>query len=338
MDARIRGTVEEPRALSWSRTVARELVHRVSVAEVLLTDVLRLDETRFTAAACWSRSHPTFPVDGRAVHHPLMVVETLRQLGIFIPLRYFGLPVDTRMLITDVFFTTEPDAQPQACPAATEVTCRVRVTGLRTGADGATGGLRLHTEFLADGAVFARAGGGARFLSPERYAALRGPFAGTRQPPASDGLLRPDPARLGVPHARDVVVGLAGEHGRALSGEHRRVLPDGAGGRHPRLRPPAREVLVDAADPWHPFFFDHDTDHVPGMVLLEAARQAAALASDGALSQPTGARLTARRFTEFAPPARVVCVPHHRTCVFRFVQDGQQRAFGVLHYPSLVRA
>ncbi|MFF9521030.1 ScbA/BarX family gamma-butyrolactone biosynthesis protein [Streptomyces achromogenes] len=323
MDARIRGTGAEPRGLSWSRTVPRELVHRASVAEVLLTDVLRVDATRFLAAACWSRSHPTFPVDGHAVHHPLMVVETLRQLGIFIPLRYLGVPVDTRMLITDVFFTTAPGAQPRASHGATQVTCRVRVTGLRAGSDGATAGLRLHAEFQAGGAVFATAGGGARFLSPERYAALRGPLAGTCQPPASAGLLRPDPARLGVSHARDVVIGRAG--------------PGGNGGRR-RDRWDPREVLVDAADPWHPFFFDHATDHVPGMVLLEAARQAAALASDGALSRPTGVRLTALRFTEFAPPARIVCVPHHRTCVFRFEQDSACPAFGVLHYPSPLRA
>ncbi|WP_381561720.1 ScbA/BarX family gamma-butyrolactone biosynthesis protein [Streptomyces eurythermus] len=329
MDARIRGTAEEPRDLSWSRTVPRELVHRASVAEVLLTDVLRVDATRFLAAACWSRSHPTFPVDGHAVHHPLMVVETLRQLGIFIPLRYLGVPADTRMLITDVFFTTAPGAQPQASHGATQVTCRVRVTGLRTGSDGNTAGLRLHAEFLAGGAVFARAGGGARFLSPERYAALRGPLAGTCQPPASAGLFRPDPARLGVPHARDVVIGCADNPGRAG--------PEGDGRRR-RVRSDPKEVLVDAADPWHPFFFDHATDHVPGMVLLEAARQAAVLASDGALSRPTGVRLTALRFTEFSPPARIVCVPHHRTCVFRFEQDSECPAFGVLHYHSPLRA
>jgi hypothetical protein len=79
-------------------------------------------------------------------------------------------------------------------------------------------------------------------------------------------------------------------------------------------------------------------------VLLEAARQAAALASGGALSRPTGARLTALRFTEFAPPARIVCVPHRRTCAFRFEQDGQggrggqHPALGVLHYHSPLRA
>ncbi|WP_030738387.1 ScbA/BarX family gamma-butyrolactone biosynthesis protein [Streptomyces sp. NRRL S-31] len=330
MVARNGGTAGQPRALSWSRTVPRELVHRVSVAEVLLTDVLRIDEVTFAAAACWPRSHPTFPVDRPASHHPLMVAETLRQLGIFIPLRYFGVPVDARLLITDLFFAIEPEAQPSVGHGATDVTCRVRVTGLRTDADGAATALRLRAQFLADGVVFAEAGGGARFLSSGRYAALRGPSAGPGKRPA--GLLRPDPAALGVSHTRDVVVGFADGDGHAPSsgtGHPRR----GSGG--PRRQ--HRGMVLDSADLRHPFFFDHPTDHVPGMVLLEAARQAAALASGGTLLWPTGARLTALRFTEFTPAARIVCVPHHRTCVFHFDQLGERRAFGVLRYHSLHR-
>ncbi|MDO0929046.1 ScbA/BarX family gamma-butyrolactone biosynthesis protein [Streptomyces sp. TG1A-8] len=335
MSARIRGAAGAPRALSWSRTVPRELVHRVSVAEVLLTDVLRIDEVHFLAAACWPRSHPTFPADGTAMHHPLMVAETLRQLGIFIPLRYFGVSADARLLITDLFLAAEPGAQPRVRHGATEVTCRVRITRLRTDQAGAAVGLRLHVEFSAGGVAFARAGGGARFLSPGRYAALRGPLAGARRPGAPGGLFRPDPVTLGVNHPRDVVIGLAGTQERAG--------PDGRDGGHGRDGRGAqdgcerRDVVVDVADPRHPFFFDHATDHVPGMVLLEAARQAAALASGGVLLRMTGARLTALRFTEFTPAARVICVPHHRTCVFRFDQDGERRAFGVLRYHSLSR-
>lgn len=320
MNARIRSAPGKLRALSWSRTVPRELVHRISVAEVLLTDVLRMDEVNFAAAACWPRSHPTFPVDGPAVHHPLMVVETLRQLGIFIPLRYFGVPVDARLLITDLFFTTGPAAQPRVHHGATEVTCRVRLTRLHTGPDGIATGLRLHVDFLAGGAVFARAGGGARFFPADRYAALRGPLADVQPPRASTGRRRPEPSALGVALPRDVVVGIGERRGRGA----------GAGGDR-------WEVVVDAADPQHPFFFDHATDHVPGMVLLEAARQAAALASGGALLQVTGARLTALRFTEFTPAARVVCAPRHRTCAFRFDQNGKCCAFGVLHYRSPLR-
>ncbi|MCS0603389.1 A-factor biosynthesis protein [Streptomyces sp. LP11] len=319
MDARHGGATGEPRDLSWSRTVPRELVHRVSVAEVLLTDVLRVDEEHFAAAACWPRSHPTFPVDGPALHHPLLVVETLRQLGIFIPLRHFGVPADARLLITDLLFTSEPADQPRVGHGATEVTCRVRVTGVRTDGEGTVTALRLDVRFLAGGVPFARAGGGARFLSPERYAAVRRPLAPPRH--RRTHVQRPDPAMLGLAHARDLVVGLIGGPGQA-------------GPEDPHRPAPPRSLVVDAADPLHPFFFDHPSDHVPGVVLLEAARQAAALASGGTLLRPTGGRLAAPHFTEFSPAARIVCVPHHRTCVFRIEQLGQRCAFGVLHYAS----
>ncbi|MEU9335515.1 ScbA/BarX family gamma-butyrolactone biosynthesis protein [Streptomyces sp. NPDC048290] len=316
--------------MSWSRTVPREMVHRTSVAEVLLTDVRRMDETRFEAAACWPRSHPTFPLDGPAVHHPLLIAETLRQLGIYIPLRYFGVAPDARLLITDLSFTVDPMAQPRTERGATQIDCRVRADGLRTERDGTAAGLRLGVEFRADGVVFARAGGGARFLSARRYAALRGPLAHAGQPAPAAGLLRPDPALLGVAHPRDVVIGLleAPEDSAPSTAGPVKSAPSGP------VPSSARQVVTHAADPWHPFFFDHATDHVPGMVLLEAARQAAALASGGELVRLTGARLTALRFTEFAPPARVVAVPHHRTCVFRFEQGGEQRAVGALRFGS----
>ncbi|MGS2590978.1 ScbA/BarX family gamma-butyrolactone biosynthesis protein [Streptomyces hebeiensis] len=313
MKISVGGPVEGIRPLSWSRTVARELVHRTSVAEVLLTDVRRLADGRYVAAACWPRSHPTFPRDGDGRHSPLMVVETLRQLGIYIPLRYLAVSADAHALITDLRYAIDPMTEPRAESGATGVTCLVRASEVRRASDGTVFGLRLHVSCLAGGVLFARAGGGARFLDPVRYEAVReGRAHGAAPLPArSDGGVRPDPRRVGAAGPRDLVIRTDG--GRA--------------GGHP--------VLVEPVDPHHPFFFDHPTDHVPGMVLLEAARQAAAFESGGVLLRPTAGRLTAARFVEYRPPARVLCVPRDTACVFRFLQDGQQKAFGVLRYENL---
>ncbi|WP_344281701.1 ScbA/BarX family gamma-butyrolactone biosynthesis protein [Streptomyces hebeiensis] len=313
MKISVGGPVEGTRPLSWSRTVARELVHRTSVAEVLLTDVRRLADGRYVAAACWPRSHPTFPRDGDGRHSPLMVVETLRQLGIYIPLRYFAVSADAHALITDLRYAIDPMTEPRAESGATGVTCLVRASEVRRASDGTVFGLRLHVSCLAGGVLFARAGGGARFLDPVRYEAVReGRAHGAAPLPArSDGRARPDPRRVGAAGPRDLVIRTDG--GRA-------------GG---------RPVLVEPVDPHHPFFFDHPTDHVPGMVLLEAARQAAAFESGGVLLRPTAGRLTAARFVEYRPPARVLCVPRDTACAFRFLQDGQQKAFGVLRYENL---
>jgi hypothetical protein len=325
--------------LSWSRTVPREMVHRASVAEVLLTDVREMGGGRFRAAACWPRSHPTFPRGGTDLHSPLILVETLRQLGIYVPLRYFGVSPTSFLLISDLFFDIDTSAEPRAPFGATQIMCPLRVSEVRTGPDGAVTGLRLDMEFRADGRAFARAGGGARFLDAGRYTSLRAEqvLAGTHAAPAAsahDDAHRPDHRMLGVATALDVVVGhrVPGRDGPSADG----YGADGpsvdgygvdghAGGAGPAL-------LVSPADPRHPFFFDHATDHIPGMVLLEAARQAAALRSGGTLLRPTAGRLKAARFTEFDPPARIQCVPHATTCVFRILQGGEQKAFGVLRY------
>ncbi|MFJ1648280.1 ScbA/BarX family gamma-butyrolactone biosynthesis protein [Streptomyces sp. NPDC088258] len=299
------------RPLSWSRTVPREWVHRDSVAEVLLTDVRRARGGGFEAAASWPRSHPTFPRDGADLHSPLMIVETLRQLGICLPLRYFGVAPSARLVITDLYFEIDPRSEPLARSGATRVGCHVLVDGVHRGPDGEVTGLRLQVSYRSGGAVFARAGGGSRFLSAERYDAVR---TGGARPPApaweAPGApaptvrpVRPAAHRLGVNGAHDVMIAADGP-----------------------------TLMVEPADPRHPYFFDHATDHLPGMIVLEAARQAAALASGGRLMRPTAGRLKTARFIEYAPPARVLCVPHHTTCVFRFLQGGEQKAFGVLRY------
>ncbi|MFC4032439.1 ScbA/BarX family gamma-butyrolactone biosynthesis protein [Streptomyces polygonati] len=289
--------------LSWSRTVPREMVHRRSVAEVLLTDVRRDRAGGFEAAASWPRSHPTFPHDGSDLHSPLILVETLRQLGIYVPLRYFDIPEKSRLLITDLRFALMADKEPRIGCGCSEITCRVTVSDIRRSADdGRVSGLRLHVTYLTGGVPFAHAGGGARFLTAARYADVRADrLTGSRPPPTTEG--RPDPLTLGVADWRDVVI----------------TRKAGA-------------LEVEPADPMHPFFFDHVTDHVPGMVLLEAARQAAAEASGGVLLRPTSGHLFAARFTEFAPPARVECVPHHLTCVFRIRQGAHCATYGVLGY------
>ncbi|MFD5749523.1 ScbA/BarX family gamma-butyrolactone biosynthesis protein [Streptomyces sp. NPDC127033] len=291
------------RPLSWSRTVARELVHRASVAEVLLTDVRRARGGGFEAAASWPRSHPTFPRGGGELHSPLMIVETLRQLGIYIPLRYFAVRPSANLVITDLFYEIDPAAEPRLVSGATCVRCRVGVSGLRHDAEGAVSGVRLEVDYLAGGVVFARAGGGARFFRPEQYDAVREGRTAVTAPAGAADRTRPDPAGVGVSGAHDVVIGT-----------------DGA------------TLLVEPADMRHPYFFDHATDHLPGMIVLEAARQAAAFVSHGRLLRPTAGRLKTARFIEYDPPARVLCVPHHATCVFRFFQDGLQKAFGVLRY------
>ncbi|MFJ2192107.1 ScbA/BarX family gamma-butyrolactone biosynthesis protein [Kitasatospora sp. NPDC087861] len=291
------------RPLSWSRTVPRELVHRAAVAEVLLTDVRARGGGRFEAAAQWPRSHPTFPRGRGERHDPLIAVETARQLGIYLPLCHYGVPRDTHLLITDVSCRVDPAAEPRGDGPAT-VLCRAEVHGLRTSAENhRPTGMRLRVDCYARGALFARIEGGTRFVDRLAYPTLRG--AGTARTPGDAGPPPdpPSPEEVGVALPSDVVVARADD-----------------------------TVLVCPGDPGHPFFFDHPSDHLPGMVLLEAARQAAVLRSAGRLSRPVAYRMRALRFTEFAPLAVVEITEYEHLCVFHIRQGGHITAAGVLGY------
>ncbi|MDI5968983.1 ScbA/BarX family gamma-butyrolactone biosynthesis protein [Streptomyces sp. SL13] len=311
-----------------SRTVDRELVHRVSVAEVLLTDVRPCGADRFEAAACWPRSHPTFPRGRDDRHSPLVLVETLRQLGIYVPLTHYGVAPGARFLITDLGFAVDPAAEPRAGFGASEITCRVAVDEVRRGGSGAVRGLRMRVRFLAGEVMFGRAWGGSRFLGEREYATLRKAGAAARgaASSAAPGGSAADGGTL--PGARTGV--LSGARGGGVRPAHA-ALDVGSPG-DVVLGLEGGALVLDPADPWHPFLFDHGSDHVPGMALIEAARQAAAVRSGGALLRPVSGELRALRFTEHAPFARVECAVYAGTGVFRFRQGGSHTAVGVLRY------
>ncbi|MFF3420051.1 AfsA-related hotdog domain-containing protein [Streptomyces sp. NPDC002698] len=66
---------------------------------------------------------------------------------------------------------------------------------------------------------------------------------------------------------------------------------------------PRRWLLTPNLD--HPVLFDHTGDHIPGMVLLEAARQAAHATANTPAFTPTHTTTTFTRYTEFDHPCTI---------------------------------
>lgn len=62
-------------------------------------------------------------------------------------------------------------------------------------------------------------------------------------------------------------------------------------------------------DPRHPILFDHDGDHFPGMVLFEAARQAAAALCYPASLTPASILTDFHRYAEFDTPVWIEATP-----------------------------
>ena len=318
-------------ALNRSALVAREFVHRLAPSQVLLTDVCATGRDEYRAAAQWPRAHPTFDRAGNGRHDPLMVAETLRQLGIYLPLRFYGVAADSRLLIEELRFTLNPDTEPHARYAGTEITCVVHVDRETPGAGhdpaphahphgGASGhdahstrgthghgvsqgagrlrNLGLRITLSAEGREFAKADGVARILSSAAYRAVRSRAQGDAPSvPEDTRLTAVDPDRVGATWPQDVLVAV-----------------DARGG-----------VRIAPTDPYHPFFYDHPSDHITGMILIGAVQQTAALQANEPRLRLRSCTLRALRFTEPGPPATVEIGPAGR---FEIRQRGTVTATG----------
>ncbi|WP_406011201.1 hypothetical protein OG440_37485 [Streptomyces sp. NBC_00637] len=258
----------------------KEFVHRASVAEVLLTDWARVEESRFTVAAQWPRGHSFFSaVDG--CHDPLIAAETIRQTGILLAHAEFGVPLGHHLLVEDLDVQVRPrHVRVGLVPASLEID--VRCSQVRRRRGGALTGCRIAVEIYREGHLAATGGGSFTCIAPAVYQRLRAarltenaqsrtPTLSTAQPPQSVG--RTSPA--------DVV-----------------LSPTGLPGRW--------QLRVDTR---HPVLFDHPVDHVPGMVLLEAARQATA-ATLGRACLPLSITSQFLRYTELDTPCTIEA---HRT-------------------------
>ncbi|MES5825455.1 ScbA/BarX family gamma-butyrolactone biosynthesis protein [Streptomyces sp. RG80] len=235
----------EARALlyrSLTTTVPKELVHRASVAEVMLTDWERVHDEHFSVAAQWPRGHSFFAnVDG--CHDPLIAAETIRQAGTLLAHAEFGVPLGHHFLMWDLSVSVQPtNLHVGTTPASVDVemTCQdVKRRGDRLA------GCRYNAVIRRNGQVAVTGSANFTCASPKVYERLRGEHGDAMHQPLP--LTAPTaPQNVGRVSPMDVVLSPIGEPDRWL-------------------------LRVDTR---HPILFDHPVDHVPGMVLLEAARQA----------------------------------------------------------------
>ena len=174
--------------------------------------------------------------------------ETVRQAGLLVGHAGFGVPRDHHFVMEDLGYALG-DAGLRGLavttgPASLMLTVGCQDVRMR---HGRLASLRVHAEITRDGLRIGHGSGQLRVVTPASYERLRGPGRGVVTPP-----LPPEPAApelVGRAQAADVVLS-------------------------PTLRP---DTWLLRADAGHPVLFDHELDHVPGMLVLEAARQALAL-------------------------------------------------------------
>lgn len=261
-----------PTAPAPAATVPKELVHRHNPAEVLLSGWERRSEDSFGLTARWPAHHPFF-ADVNGCHDPMLAAETIRQAGSLLLHAEYEVPFGHHFVMRNLSLSTwEGALAVQTLPGVIEldVTCHdVKRRGKAV--------LSMYYEAVLrrDGQAVGHGGASVSCVTPAAYRRLRAPQldgAGP-QPPMTAPVA---PHDVGRRSPADVVLSPTGERGRWL------------------LR----------TDTSHPVLFEHPVDHVPGMMLLEAARQAT-IATLGHTAPPSELTGEFSRYAELHRPCLI---------------------------------
>jgi hypothetical protein len=227
------------------------LVRKASTHETLVTAWSRLSQSAQQVTVRWPREHGFYTQDGR--YSPLLLAESLRQALALLTHQAHEIPLGHRLGWEQLRLHIDPAAlDAHGTRAPQPVTLVVTHPGVRRRRMGSVH-LSSHVQALRAGVRIAHAHVEYTTHPPRLYDRLRGPYAD-----AAHAFARALPP---APPVAAHQVGRLDDHHVVLS---------------PTPSPLAWYLRADTA---HTVLFDHPHDHVPGMVLLEAALQAAQAAS-----------------------------------------------------------
>ncbi|MDX6353779.1 MAG: 2-oxo-3-(phosphooxy)propyl 3-oxoalkanoate synthase [Streptomyces sp.] len=258
---------------SRSSTVSMESVHRTTPSEVIPTGWRRLSDQRFLVSGSWN--HPYYTPAHGFRFDPLLIVESMRQSTILISHEAYGVPNDHRFILQSLSFSTQ-DGRPNPefgipeAPESSEVDLEVAFFDLKE-RGGVLASMRSEVIARRDGVQVAAGGGLICISSPRLYRRLRGDRVHVTAGMPASGAGAALPVRT---RADDVVV-------------------------VPAAEPGVWKLLVDTT---HPTFFQRPNDHVPGMLLLEAARQLSRVVSAPGPFVPRAGSIVFGRYAELSSP------------------------------------
>ncbi|MFF9345218.1 MULTISPECIES: ScbA/BarX family gamma-butyrolactone biosynthesis protein [unclassified Streptomyces] len=266
------------------------MVHKAASSEVLLTDAVRIAPGRFRLAVERPRGHVLYHPVPAGRSDPSFFMEALRQAAIYLTHEFYGIPLDHPF----VFDGIELDVRAPDGAGSTSglLVLDVTVSEGRPRSASRTV-LSLHGRITDGTVVYAEGGVSWKTLAPRLYRRLRTPSSRTPER-VRHVVGRPlHPARVGRTRPADVL--LSEDLTMASMFSDTRLW----------------WLRVDTS---HPVFFDHPSDHVPGVLLLEAFRQASRAAAG------PGTWAMARTVTDFASYCELDAPVAIRT---RRVIDGQ---------------
>ncbi|MFJ9174906.1 ScbA/BarX family gamma-butyrolactone biosynthesis protein [Streptomyces sp. NPDC102360] len=226
------------------------MVHKAALSEVLLTDAVKVAPGRFRLRVKRPRGHVLYHPVPAVRSDPAFFMEVLRQAAIYLTHGFYGTPLDHPFVFEGIELNVRA---PGAVGSGVDLlTLDITLTERRP--QSASRVVLSLRGRITDGTVVCAEGGVSwQALAPRVYRRLRKPSSRLPEP-VRDVVGRPlHPARVGRIRVSDVL--LSEDPTMASMFSDTRLW----------------WLRVDTS---HPVFFDHPSDHVPGMLLLEAFRQA----------------------------------------------------------------
>ena len=293
-------------ACTYSHTIARELVHKRAVSEVLVTSVVAQTGTWLCHAQLPRRHsfHTDMIGEQGGYHDPLLVMEAFRQACIAGSHLFYDVPLDARHTVRYYELTVVDPASLRHGPDTMDLEFVIAVRKeFRRGEDGPVQGLDVAAVATHGGTKVMELSGAFGWMSAAKWTAFRAGSSwepGPQAPPVH-------PSLVGRSCQENVVIG----------------NPVAAAGGA------AAPVLVDIA---HPTIFDHPLDHLPGGLIIEAGRQLALTllgCRSATVTGPARVRCDFQSFTELDAPSTVTMAhADEDPLTFRGVvtQSGETRA------------
>ncbi|WP_327695941.1 ScbA/BarX family gamma-butyrolactone biosynthesis protein [Streptomyces sp. NBC_00459] len=232
-------------AVSRPLRVTKDLVHKHDAGQVLLVGLKRLAEDEFLVAADWTDTSGLVGAGDQGQDSAVLLTETIRQTFPLLSHAGYDVPFGHRLLWSEYRYALNLDTLREGGIGG-RPDLHIRCYDVVRRRDRVTA-LSLDITVLRDGEQLATAHTRFTIQQPAIYERLRGSY---------------------------------GDAHRMLELARSRPLPPPASGAGEEFRDAVLSP-TDATDRWqlridthHPMYFDHPSDHAPGILLLEAAKQA----------------------------------------------------------------
>jgi 2-oxo-3-(phosphooxy)propyl 3-oxoalkanoate synthase len=246
------------------------LTHRAREQDMFVADWATPSPDTYRVGLRLPHDHDFYPPTPLGTLDPLLLVESMRHSSILISHAALGVPLDHHFMLQELEFDSSPTAT-RVAQGPVAMVLDVHVEKVRRSA-GRPGAMSYEWVLRHGSAVAATGRARTRFCSPRVYRRLRDGRGPVEHVARTGPLL--EPHQVGRSDERDV------------------LLAPGVGDREWLLR----------VDTEHRTLFQRPSDHVPGMLLLEAARQAATAADSPRRFAVTGGHIVFHRYAELDEP------------------------------------